>query len=530
MSTAAIAIPRSVSGPAWEDSYRNRYIIALTVTLATILELLDTSIVNVTIPHLMGTLGATLDQITWVSIGYVVANVIILPITGWLAAFFGRRRYFAGSIALFTLASFFCGQSNSLETLVFWRVVQGLGGGALLSTSQAILYEVFPKEEYGSAMAIFGMGIMVGPTLGPTLGGYITDAISWRWIFFINIPFGVLALLLTLAFVPNSRWAKRAGRVDLLGLGLLIACIGSLQLLLERGERLEWLQSREIVAYLATFVLAGVTLVWHELRIEEPIVDVRILRNRQFTASVTFGALMGLCLYAPLFALPVYLQTLQGFSAEQTGLVILPAALASAVTMAVMSRFARTMDGRILVLLGSCLFMVSMWQHSHFTTQSGFNDIVFPGIVRGVGMGMLFVPLSIVAMTEIPQAKIANATGLYNLTRQLGGSVGIALSATLVTRFGAIHRAELLSNVTAFSAETQARLSMLTRGFLAQGMPQSTAESQALRALDLMVRKQGMMLAFEQIFIWFGIGLMLGVPLLLMLRKADTGPAGGAVH
>jgi DHA2 family multidrug resistance protein len=528
MSTAAIAAPRAVSGPAWQDAYRNRYIIALTVTLATILELLDTSIVNVTIPHLMGTLGATLDQITWVSIGYVVANVIVLPITGWLAAFFGRRRYFAGSIALFTLASFFCGQSNSLEMLVFWRVVQGLGGGALLSTSQAILYEVFPQEEYGAAMAIFGMGIMVGPTLGPTLGGYITDAISWRWIFFVNIPFGILALLLTLAFVPESRWKRAAGKVDALGLGLLIACIGSLQLLLERGERLEWLQSREIVGYVAICIVAGIWFVWHELKIDDPIVDIRILKNRQFTASVTFGALMGLCLYAPLFALPVYLQTLQGFSAEQTGLVILPAALASALTMALMSRFARNIDGRIMVLMGTLLFGVSMWQHSHFTTLSGFDDFIWPGVVRGVGMGMLFVPLSILAMADIPQQKIANATGLYNLTRQLGGSVGIALSATLVTRFGAIHRGELLGNVTAYSAATQERVAALTRGFLAQGMPQTIAESQAMRALDTMVRKQAMMLGFEQIFIWFGFGLMLGLPLLFLLKRPRMGAAADA--
>jgi DHA2 family multidrug resistance protein len=517
--------------PSIADAYRNRYIIALTVTLATILELLDTSIVNVTIPHLMGTLGATLDQITWVSIGYVVANVIVLPITGWLAAFFGRRRYFAVSIAVFTLASFFCGQSNSLETLVFWRIVQGLGGGALLSTSQAILYEVFPKEEYGSAMAIFGMGIMVGPTLGPTLGGYITDALSWRWIFFINIPFGILALLLTLAFVPESRWAQKAGKVDVFGLALLILSIGSLQLLLERGERLEWLQSREILAYVATFLVAGAWFVRHELTTPEPVVDLRILKSRQFTAAVTFGALMGLCLYAPLFALPVYLQSLQGFTAERTGLIILPAALASAVTMAVMSKVGRKIDGRLMVVVGTVLFVVSMWMHSHFTTLSGFDDFLVPSVIRGIGMGMLFVPLSILAMAELPQKRIAGATGLYNLTRQLGGSIGIALSATLVTRFTAVYRAELVGSVTMYSAATRERLSMLTSGMLSRGMPQSVAESQALKILDQMVRGQAMMLAFEQIFLWFGFGLAIGLPLLLLMRKGRAeGVADAALH
>lgn len=530
MATATMELPLSGAALARDEAYRNRYVIALTVTLASILELLDTSIVNVSIPHMMGTLGATLDQITWVSIGYVVANVIILPITGWLSSNLGRRRYFAGSIAIFTVASFFCGQANSLESLVFWRIVQGLGGGALLSTSQAILYEVFPKEEYGTAMAIFGMGVMVGPTLGPTLGGYITDALNWRWIFFINIPFGILALLLTLTFIPESRWAQKVGRVDFLGLALLIAGIGSLQIMLERGERLEWFASREIVAYAVLTVGSLVTFVWHELRTPEPIVDLRILKHRQFAAGVTFGALMGVCLFAPLFVLPVYLQTLQGYTAEQTGLVILPGALASAFTMAIMARLGRKMDGRLLVVGGSVLFVVAMWMHSHFTTQSGYSDFVVPSVLRGIGMGMLFVPLSILAMADLPMEKMANGTGLFNLTRQLGGSVGIALAATLVTRFQAVHRGELIASVSQFSAATQERMAMLTSGLLARGIPATQVQAQALRLLDLTVRKQAMMLAFEQIFLYFGVGLLVGIPLMLFMRKGTGGAGMGAAH
>src|SRR5947207_3914909 len=232
-----------LSGAVSEDRYKYKYIIAITVSLASVLELLDTSIVNVAIPHMMGNLGATLDQIAWVSTGYIVANVIVLPITGWLSAYFGRRSYFAASITLFTIASFFCGNAHSLETLVFWRIVQGLGGGALLSTSQAILYEEFPRSEYGTAMAIFGVGVMVGPTLGPTLGGYITDAFGWPWIFYINIPFGMLALALTLSFINDSRHQEKAEKVDFLGLALLAVGIGTLQTMLERGERLSWFES-----------------------------------------------------------------------------------------------------------------------------------------------------------------------------------------------------------------------------------------------------------------------------------------------
>src|SRR5438477_7649411 len=280
------------------DPYAHRYIIAITVTLASIMELIDTSIVNVANPHMMGNLGATRDQIAWVSTGYIVANVIALPITGWLSSFFGRRRYFAGSIALFTIASFVCGNSHSLGELVTWRILQGLGGGALLSTAQATLYEVFPPEEYGGAMAIFGLGVMVGPTLGPTFGGWITDTWSWPWIFYINVPFGALALVLSLAYVRDSRFARRVESVDWTGLALLAIGIGMLQTMLERGERLDWFGSREIVFYAVTSALSLAGFVWHELHTPHPVIDLRIFANRQFGTGCIVGAVLGVCLYA----------------------------------------------------------------------------------------------------------------------------------------------------------------------------------------------------------------------------------------
>ena len=283
----------ALSAAAAADRYRYRYIIAITVSLASVLELLDTSIVNVAIPHMMGSLGATLDEIAWVSTGYIVANVIILPITGWLSAYFGRQRYFATSIAVFTVASFLCGNSHTLAELVLWRIVQGLGGGALLSTSQAILYEEFPREEYGTAMAIFGVGVMVGPTLGPTLGGYITDAAGWPWIFYINIPFGILALALTLSFIQDSRHQQRAERVDYVGLLLLAVGIGALQTMLERGERLDWFDSKGVTALALVSASSLVAFVWHELRTEHPVVDLRILKSRQLAVGVVFAAVLG---------------------------------------------------------------------------------------------------------------------------------------------------------------------------------------------------------------------------------------------
>jgi DHA2 family multidrug resistance protein len=530
---ATTAIPFKAVRPraraAADDPYRNRYLIALTVTLASILELLDTSIVNVAVPHMMGTLGATLDQIAWVSTGYVVANVIVLPITGWLSARFGRRRYFAASIALFTLASFFCGNAHTLQALVFWRIVQGVGGGALLSTSQSILYEVFPREEFGTAMAIFGMGVMVGPTLGPTLGGYITDALSWPWIFYINVPLGMIALAMTLGFIRDSRFAQKVEAVDWLGLGLLIAGIGCLQTMLERGERLDWFDSREVLLYA---VVSAVSLVWfviHELRTEHPIVDLRILKNRQFAAGITFAAMLGCCLYATVFVLPVYLQTLLGFTAEQTGFVILPGALASAFTMAAMARLGAKVDGRVLVVCGVAIFGASMWMHGHFTTESGQHDFFWPLILRGMGLGLIFVPMTNLALAELPMEKIPNGTGLYNLTRQLGGSIGIAVTATLISRFRDANYAALSEHVSRYGEATRERLAMLTSAMVSKGTPVPLAETKAIEIIQRQVMGQAAMLSYEHLFLLFGLGMVMTLPLLLLMRQG-RGRAGGMAH
>ena len=529
MTAATLPLPAAV--PEGGDRYKYKYIIAITVSLASVLELLDTSIVNVAIPHMMGNLGATLDQIAWVSTGYIVANVIVLPITGWLSAYFGRRRYFAASITLFTIASFFCGNAHSLETLVFWRIVQGLGGGALLSTSQAILYEELPRSEYGTAMAIFGVGVMVGPTLGPTLGGYITDAFGWPWIFYINIPFGMLALALTLSFINDSRHQEKAEKVDYLGLALLAIGIGTLQTMLERGERLSWFESREVTTLAVISVVSLVSFIWHELTTEHPVVDLRILKSRQLAVGVVFGMTLGICLYATIFVLPVYLQSLQGFTAEQTGFVILPGALASAFTMAVMGRTAGKFDGRLSIVAGVGLFALSMWKHAHFTTDSGMPDFFWPLIFRGVGLGLIFVPLTNLALADLPMSKIPNGTGLFNLMRQLGGSVGIALSATLLQRFQAIHRVDLIAYVTPYAEAARERLALIQGRLAAVGTPPGLVEAKALKILDLQVTKQAMMLSFEQLFLLFAAVFVLSLPLLLLMHKSKGMPGGGgAAH
>ncbi|HSB54694.1 MAG TPA: DHA2 family efflux MFS transporter permease subunit, partial [Gemmatimonadales bacterium] len=333
--------------------YRHRYLIAFAVVSASVLELVDTSIVNVAIPHMMGNLGATLDEIAWVSTGYIVANVIILPLTSWLSDRFGRRNYYTGSIILFTVASFLAGNAHTLTELVGARVIQGIGGGALISTAQAILFDVFPLHERGKAMAIFGMGVMVGPTLGPTLGGWITDNYSWPWIFYINIPLGILAAMMTWRFVPEPFHAnERADHIDWLGLALLIAGIGSLQIMLERGESKDWFQTTEIRVEAVVAAISLAWFVWHELRTDHPVVDLRILRNRQLASGVVFGLILGFALYASVFALPVFLQTWRGYTAWDTGKVILPGAIASAITMAITGRITGKMDARYLIVLG----------------------------------------------------------------------------------------------------------------------------------------------------------------------------------
>jgi DHA2 family multidrug resistance protein len=528
MTAIALPLPAARSR---DDVYRARYLIAFVVTMASVLELVDTSIVNVAIPHMMGSLGATLDEIAWVSTGYIVANVIILPLTSWLSERFGRRNYYTGSVVLFTTASFFCGHATTLEGLVVWRIIQGIGGGALISTAQAILFDVFPREERGTAMAIFGVGVMVGPTLGPTLGGWITDMFSWPWIFYINLPLGALAAFGTWELVPEpSHHVDQRGGVDWLGLVLLIVGIGSLQVMLERGERHSWFESREVVIEAIVAAVALVWFVWHELRHINPIVNLRILANRQLGAGVAFGVALGFALYASVFALPVYLQTLLGYSAWDTGKVILPGALASAATMAFSGRLAQKVDVRPMILIGAALFMWSMWLHAHFTLQTGHGDLLLPMILRGVGLGLIFVPLTSVAVADLKPYQMAQGTGLFNLSRQLGGSVGIAVVATLIGRFSEASRTALVSHVTLSDPATQSWLAAVTHRMQQLGGTAAEAQLRAERVLERVVSGQAAMLAYEKVFLLMGLTLSASCILLLALRTGRASGGSGAAH
>ena len=513
----------SVTGP---DRYRYKYLIAVSVTLAAVLELIDTSIVNVAIPHMMGNLGATLDEIAWVSTGYIIANVIVIPISAWLSALFGRKRYFTGSILLFVLASFFCGAATSLGGLIFWRVIQGIGGGGLLSTAQSTLYESFPPEEAGTGMAIFGMGVMVGPTLGPTLGGWITDNFNWPWIFYINVPLGLIAALMTWTYVPDAEHQERRATVDWLGIALLAVGIGSLQWMLERGERYDWFDSRFVTTLGVTAFVSLALLVWRELTTDEPVIDFHVLKSRQLTAGTLIAAMLGFALFGSVFILPVFLQQLHGFTAWQTGKVILPGALASAFTMAIVGRNANRLDARYTVVVGALLFLASMYMLSLLTYDAGAHDLFWPLILRGVGLGLIFVPLTNATMADLDVTQLHQGTGLFNLTRQLGGSLGIALMATLLSRFIKGQKALLTEHVVSTDPNVLARLDAMTRALIGKGASVGAAKMQAIAVLDRQLTAQASVLAFSKIYLISGVALVASLPLLLLFK---TGRARGAV-
>jgi DHA2 family multidrug resistance protein len=514
-----------------EDRYRYKYLIAIAVTLAAVLELIDTSIVNVAIPHMMGNLGATLDEISWVSTGYIIANVIVIPLSSWLSGYFGRKRYLTGSILLFVAASFFCGAASSLGGLVFWRVVQGLGGGALLSTAQSTLFEAFPPKEVGVGQAMFGVGVMVGPTIGPTLGGYIVDNYAWPWIFYINVPLGIFAAFMVWTYVRDAAHQERATTIDGTGILLLALCVGSLQWMLERGERYDWFDSRFVTILALTSVASFVLLIWRELTIDEPVINLRVLLNRQLAAGVAIGAFLGFALYGSVFVLPVFLQGLHGWTANQTGMVILPGAIASAVTMAVVGRNAARLDARATVPIGGFLFFYSMWRLSLLSFDAGAHDLFWPLIARGVGLGLIFVPLTGATMAELRPEELAQGTGMFNLTRQLGGSLGIAISATLLSRFTAQSRALLAEHVVVSDPMTAARIEMVARALVAKGMNALTAQQQALGVLDRQLQAQASVLAFSRLYLISGLALIAALPLLFLFRSGKSRGLGpGAAH
>jgi DHA2 family multidrug resistance protein len=500
-----------------------KFIITFTVILAALLELIDTTVVNVSLPQIMGNLGATLEDVGWVVTAYSIANVVILPMSGWLAAKFGRRNYFAFSIVLFTVASFFCGNANNIWELVAFRFIQGIGGGALLGTGQSILVETWPKEQLGMATAIFGLGVVIGPTLGPTLGGYITDHFTWPWIFYINIPLGIIAVLLALQYIKESLHVQKIGGVDWAGIILLTTGVGSLQVVLERGESEDWFNSTYILLLSITSVIASVAFIWRQLSTEHPIVNLRILKNRSLSIGMFTTFILGFGLFGSVFIFPVFCQNLLGFSAQQTGMLLIPGGLSTILMMPMVGKMLQNkFPPQIMATVGFLLFFLFTYTLSKATLSSGESDFYYPLILRGVGLALLFVPLTTLALGSLQPQDVAQGTGLNNMMRQLGGSFGIALITTLIHIRQGYHRNLLVEHVDMFNPAFNERFNNLTQAMIAKGYALADAQTLAFKAIEGAVIKQTYLLSYIDGFWFVGVFFIFCIP-LLYLQKMKRG-------
>jgi len=519
----------------------NKWIVTISISFGTLMGAIDSSIVNVALPHIRGAVGATLLEITWISTGYAVALVLVMPLTAFLSRQFGQKRIYMVCLVLFLVGSFLCGTATTLPALVIYRVIQGLGAGALQPTEQAILRQTFPPKEQGMAMALFGMAVMLGPAIGPTLGGYIVDHYHWSWIFFINLPIGLLGLFMVATFVhedpellEHNRAIAVQQRKNLDWIGILLMWIGlaALQYFLEEGSRDDWFDSRMIsfTCLLAVFSLAAFVI--RELTAPYPAVDLRLFKDPVFLSGTLIGGLMFAMLMANMFLLPIFMQELLGFSAVQSGFALMPRVIVMMIAVPIVGRIYNTVSPRAFITFGVVLFSVSSWMLSHLTLESGTSDIVVPLIIQGVAFACLFVPLTTIALANIERTKLADATGLNSLMRQIGGAVGLAIFATLIGNYAVVARGGIDPHMTLTRPEVWQRMQMLTQGFIARGMDAASARTAALRAMTGSVMAQSTVLSFDHIFILAGGLFLLVLPLLFFLRmpKQEKATAPGEMH
>ena len=508
----------------------NPWIVAISVMLATFMEVLDTTVVNVSIPHIAGSLSATYEEGTWVVTSYLVANAIILPMAGWMANYFGRRRMLLACVAGFSLASLLCGMATTLTQLIVFRVLQGLAGGGLQPLAQAILFETFPKEKHGQAMAAYALGIIVAPIVGPTLGGWITDNYTWRWIFYLNIPVGIFSLMMMARFIhdPSYIQRKRDATVDLWGIALLALGLGSLQILLDTGQRKDWLGSRDIRIEAFCCIAGLIAFVIREMTVEHPVVDLRALKDRSFAVGVLLMSLVGFCLYASLVLLPQYLETLLNYPAMQAGLALSPRGLGSLALTFVVGAIAAHVDVRKLLIAGFLVGAATMFMLSGLNLNAGYWDIFWPQVIQGGAMACIFIPLSAAAMSHVAREKMGNATSIFNLMRNIGGSVGIAVMTTVLARRQQFHQSRLVEHIRPGQPHVWALLHQFTRFFVLKGSDPVTASRQAYTALFMQVQQQAAMLSFVEAFKIMGMVFLLMVPLVLLLKDPKKHPASPA--
>jgi MFS transporter, DHA2 family, multidrug resistance protein len=524
------------SGPAaaggesaeWSPSV-NPWLITAAVMLPTFMEVLDTTIASVALPHIAGSLSASNEEASWVLTSYLVSNAVILPASGWLAGYFGRRRFLIACIVIFTITSFLSGAALTLGMLVVARVFQGAGGGALQPLSQAILLESFPREKRGMAMAAFGLGVVVAPIVGPTLGGWLTDNFSWRWAFYVNIPVGVLAVIMIHAFVEDPPYVRgaRPGRIDRIGFGLMALALGTLQIILDRGQQDDWFAAGWIRWFAAISVLALLLFILRELTTKNPIVNLRVLRDRNFAAGTLLITLVGVALYSAITLIPLFLQTLMGYTALQSGIAVATRGLGALLTMPVVGYLTGVVDFRRLIACGFCLVAASLWLIGGLNLEIAMWQIAWPSIVTGVGLAMVFVPLSAVAMGNLPQSEISNASGVFNLMRNVGGSFGISLFATFIARQSQVHQATLIARLTPENPVYQQRLLELQQ-HLATRLGPAEAHEKALGVIYRILERQSGLLAYMSAFRALAIIALGCIGLVLLLQRVEKrGPPGG---
>ncbi len=517
----------------------NKWLVTVSITFGTLMGAIDSSIVNVAVPHLMGSLGVTVEEVTWVLTGFVIATVIVMPLTGFLARMFGQKRVYLTCLVIFIVGSALCGMARTLPMLVIFRIIQGMGAGALQPTEQAILRQTFPLEEQGMAMAVFGMAVVLGPAFGPTLGGYIVDNYSWPWIFYINVPIGILALVMVTRFVhepPDVRAAlhsmaeRQRKNMDWWGIGLLIAGLGSLQYVLEEGNRDDWFQSGVIKTMSFFAIISLALLVVRELSARMPSVDLSLFRDVVFMSGTMIGAVMFAMLMSVTFLLPLFMQTLLGFSATQSGLALMPRSLTMLVGMPIVGRIYNHVSPRIVVAFGVILFAYTAWLMGHYTLQTSEGGIVTVLIIQGVAFSCLFIPLTTVALSSIPRHRLSDATGLNSLLRQVGGSIGLAIFATFLTRFATTARASMLPAVNLSRDVVVTRLGGISRMLVTKGYDPTTARAMAPMLLNYQIQGQSMVMSFERLFLVCGIAFLCVLPLVFLLKMPEGKPAELDIH
>jgi MFS transporter, DHA2 family, multidrug resistance protein len=529
MSSAAITMN---DADAWRPAV-NPWIIALAVTLATFMEVLDTSIANVALPHIAGSLSAGQDESTWVLTSYLVSNAIVLPLSGWLSSIVGRKRFYMSCVFIFTVSSFLCGFAPNLPALIIFRILQGAGGGGLQPSEQAILADTFPPAKRGMAFAVYGVAVVMAPAIGPTLGGWITDNYSWRWIFFVNIPVGALSLLLTSRLIqdpPDFRRLKLSEtKIDYIGLGLVALGLGALQIVLDKGQRDDWFESHFILTLSIISAVALLSLIWWEWRHKAPVIDLHLFKERTFAFANLLMFVLGFALLGSTLLLPLFMQTLLGYTAQQAGLALMPGGFSIMLMMPLVGYLLSRYDARWLLLFGLTTLSASLFHMTNFDLAIDFRTAAIARVFQAIGLAFLFVPINTAAYSALPREKNNAASGLMNLARNIGGSVGISFVTTMLDRRTQFHQARLTSHLTAGNTQLQAILQGLARTFEAHGISKADAMQRAYAMLQANVGRQATMLSYIDNFHVLAYIIMAMIPLVFFMRKAKSS-GGMAVH